>query len=234
MKFAIVNGIREEPTPKLRGICPCCGSETIAKCGRFKIWHWAHKSRIDCDAWWENETEWHRRWKNQFPVDWQERVMRDTVAGGCHIADVYTDSGIAVEFQHSILAREELDSREAFYRNVVWVVDGSRNEFDRTYFNVCLGGGIELEGSSVKLTWGGRGKLFERWNVARCPVFFDFGDGLIWKLLDYNNSSRSMRVEVYLATDLIAHLISPTSSTFEPSFEPLHLINQLTALHRIY
>jgi hypothetical protein len=189
---------------------------------------------VDCDAWWENETDWHRHWKNQFPVEWQEQVMHDAGTGECHIADVYTVGGTAVEFQHSILALEELESREAFYGNVVWVVDGNRSEFDRVYFNLSLAGGIELDGSSVNIRWAGRGKIFERWNVARCPVFFDFGDGLIWKLLHYNNSSRSMRVEVYLAADLIAHLISPASSTFEPSFDPLHFIKQLTALHRIY
>jgi len=52
----------------------------VAKCGEVRIWHWApHRSRL-CDPWWENETEWHRNWKEQFPVNWQE-VVHQAVSG---------------------------------------------------------------------------------------------------------------------------------------------------------
>ncbi len=89
MKFALVDEIRCEAQPSLRGNCPACDHPMVAKCGEVKIWHWAHKSRRLCDPWWENETEWHRDWKNQFPVQWQEDVHK-AENGEKHIADVKT------------------------------------------------------------------------------------------------------------------------------------------------
>ena len=78
MKFALVNGEKAEAQKGLRGICVNCPSEMIAKCGDVKIPHWAHKSKVPCDSWWENETEWHRKWKNLFPREWQEKTHTDS------------------------------------------------------------------------------------------------------------------------------------------------------------
>jgi competence CoiA-like predicted nuclease len=69
MQFALVNEKKTEPMPGGKGICSCCGSETIAKCGKYKLWHWSHKSKKNCDSWWENETKWHRQWKSYFPIE---------------------------------------------------------------------------------------------------------------------------------------------------------------------
>ena len=105
MKFAVVEGERrEEAQPGRSGKCPVCGAEVIAKCGEVKVWHWAHRGRRTCDPWWEHETKWHRDWKNQFPRDWQEKIQRSE-NGEKHIADVKTDRGEVLEFQHSFLHR---------------------------------------------------------------------------------------------------------------------------------
>lgn len=87
------------------------------------MWHWAHSPRRRCDPWWENETEWHRGWKNHFPNGWQEVVHVDE-SGERHIADIKTDSGLIIELQHSSMKPEELRSRESFYGNLLWIVDG--------------------------------------------------------------------------------------------------------------
>ena len=81
-KFALINGERKEPFKKGKGFCVCCGQDMIAKCGSKTIHHWAHKSLINCDTWWENETEWHRAWKSKFPSTWQEIVFTDKASGG--------------------------------------------------------------------------------------------------------------------------------------------------------
>ena len=67
MKYALFNGNKIEACKGDKGTCPSCGSELISKCGEIKINHWAHKRTKNCDLWWENETEWHRSWKDQFP-----------------------------------------------------------------------------------------------------------------------------------------------------------------------
>jgi competence protein CoiA len=89
----------------------------VAKCGEVKIWHWAHQGRRFCDPWWENETEWHRKWKAEFPDAWQEIIHRAD-DGTKHVADIKTEHGWASEFQHSSIRPEERRSRDAFYERV--------------------------------------------------------------------------------------------------------------------
>ena len=115
MRFALIDNNRVEAQPKQQGVCPNCSQSVIAKCGKQKIWHWAHRSITSCDSWWEPETEWHRAWKNEFPADWQEAVQFART-GEKHVADVKTQSGMVIEFQHSFLKAEERAARESFYR----------------------------------------------------------------------------------------------------------------------
>jgi competence protein CoiA len=133
MKFAVVGEERREAQPGLSGKCPLCGNAMIAKCGDIRVRHWAHLGTRTCDPWWEPETEWHRAWKNRFPENWQE-ISHLSENGEKHRADVKTDRGVVLEFQHSFLQREERESREKFYRNMVWVVNGLRRVRDRSGF----------------------------------------------------------------------------------------------------
>src|SRR5687768_10707008 len=130
MKFALVNGHKTEPQPNLQGICANCHNETLSKCGQVKIWHWAHKSKLHCDQWWENETEWHRTWKNHFPTECQENIHIDSITGEKHIADIKMANGLVIEFQHSAIHPTEIQGRETFYKNMLWVVDGTRLKRD--------------------------------------------------------------------------------------------------------
>ncbi|HEY3402413.1 MAG TPA: competence protein CoiA family protein [Ohtaekwangia sp.] len=102
--------------------CECCGAELIPKCGNIRIHHWAHKGRSDCDHWWEPETEWHRKWKNQFPDEWQEIVKIDMDTGERHRADIYNPHmELVIEFQNSPIDTREKASREKFYKKMLWV-----------------------------------------------------------------------------------------------------------------
>lgn len=183
MKFALFNGQRQEAQPNLSGQCPACDQAMIAKCGEVKIWHWAHKGRRTCDPWWENETEWHRAWKGQFPESWQE-VVHQADNGVRHIADVKTDQGWVIEFQHSRIEPEERRSRDAFYPKLVWVVDGARRKRDRAQFQNALNKGIPTNsGSRVWRIFSDECVLLEEWAGSRAPVFFDFGGAtLLWVL----------------------------------------------------
>ena len=44
--------------------------------------------------------------------------------GEVHRADIKTPTGIVIEVQHSTMTDEERESREAFYGNLIWIVDG--------------------------------------------------------------------------------------------------------------
>ena len=126
MKFAIVDGQKVTAEPNRRGHCLLCQDEVLPKCGRVKVWHWAHKARPPCDPWWENEMDWHRSWKNCFPVRNQEVVHFDPVTGQKHVADVKTDAGKVIELQNSPMAPAELEAREAFYGDMIWIVNGDK------------------------------------------------------------------------------------------------------------
>ncbi|WP_331345408.1 competence protein CoiA [Cellvibrio sp. UBA7661] len=189
MKYSIINSERRLPFKDGKGICPCCGGETIAKCGRYKIHHWAHKSRKHCDPWWENEGEWHRKWKSYFPDITQEVVFRRTESGEKHIADVYINQ-TAIEFQSYSIKEDEARIREAFYNNLIWVIDGCKNEFDKIYFNMSVYTHHTNDAYLRKLRWCGRGKIFAKWSQSTKPVFLDFGTDLVWHLLSYNSKTK--------------------------------------------
>lgn len=199
MKFANVNGQRLEPQPGVAAACPSCGAPVIAKCGEQRVWHWAHKGVRVCDHWWESETEWHRNWKNEFPIAWQE-IIHAAPNGEKHIADVKTDSGMVIEFQHSFLKAEERAAREQFYGKMVWVVDGRRRKRDADQLLRCIGPCVFARGPFVLHTaYSDQSALLRDWNASPVPVYFDLGvaqrDGeqLFWR-----RDPISQRGKVYL------------------------------------
>ena len=177
MKFALIDGQRQEAKPNLSGKCPACGQAMIAKCGTVRVNHWAHKTTVLCDQWGEHETEWHRNWKDQFPTHWQEFVYRAD-NGETHIADVRTDHGWVIEFQHSYIKPEERLSRDVFYKKLVWVVDGTRRKTDAHRFRKALVASSPVGGSpSIRRVSTDEGGLLREWSVSPAPIFFDFGSG---------------------------------------------------------
>jgi len=83
VKLADIEGNDREAQPGLTGKCRDCGHAMVAKCGQHRVWHWAHRKSKDCDPWWEQETEWHRSWKNQFPASRGKRldILRKAAKG---------------------------------------------------------------------------------------------------------------------------------------------------------
>ena len=131
MQYALIDNIRREAHKGAKAICPICEADMVAKCGPRIIHHWAHRYIQKCDPWWENETEWHRDWKNLFPEECRE-ISHLSTEGEVHRADVKTAKGIVVEFQNSPMSDQERSSREKFYKNLVWVINGEKfkNNFD--------------------------------------------------------------------------------------------------------
>lgn len=175
MHFALVNEVRTPPSLGLTGFCPACGGAMIARCGTVRVHHWAHRGMRVCDIWWERETPWHRDWKNRFPADWQEVILHDA-SGEKHIADVRTEHGLTIEFQHSHLRPDERASREIFYRNMLWVVDGSRLSRDLPRFAVGITS-FRATTRRGRFTVPFPDEVFPGdWLNCSVPVVFDFGN----------------------------------------------------------
>ncbi|WP_208116649.1 MULTISPECIES: hypothetical protein [unclassified Rhizobium] len=114
-----------------------CGSAVVAKCGPRVVHHWAHKGRRNCDPWWENETEWHRQWKNHFPEECRE-ISHIAEDGEIHRSDIKTPHGVYIEVQHSAMTDAERKSREEFYKNLIWVIDGQPFKKNFAFITCCL------------------------------------------------------------------------------------------------
>jgi len=194
MKYAVLNGERIEPQKGIKNaICPVCGEIVIPKCGPKMMHHWAHKPNASCDPWWESETEWHRKWKDNFPKEYQEIIMHDKKTGEKHVADVKTQSGIVIEFQHSPMNIKEQSSREQFYKNMVWVVD-ARKYYDKFKQNINL---LEHCKSNknyfyIKIdSFESQKNCFpQRWLESSVPVIFDFGINDDVENIDYNKQKK--------------------------------------------
>lgn len=201
MRFATVNGEKREAEKELTGLCIGCEQPMIPVCGVKKVKHWRHKVDCECDHWWENETAWHRLWKNSFPAECQE-IRHRADDGEWHIADVKTKQGQILEFQHSFLRAEERSARNRFYGiNLVWIVDGLTRKNDLAKFNQILKAarliapGLNLARLPSPLN---DCPILEDWRECNGPVFFDFGvEAPLWCLLP--KSSRA------------AHYIGPFS-----------------------
>jgi hypothetical protein len=113
MRWALDRGKKVLATKGKEGVCPCCSKFVIAKCGELVTHHWAH-SAGDCDPWYEPETAWHIGWKNIFPKEEQEVVIKP------HRADVKTGHCV-IELQNSPISPEEIREREAFYGRMIWI-----------------------------------------------------------------------------------------------------------------
>lgn len=184
MRFALVDNKKVEAKTGLIANCPGCSQPVIPKCGDQRVHHWAHSRNKMCDTWWEPETEWHRNWKSKFPEEWQEDFLTDDKTGEKHIADIRTDKGLVIEFQHSHINPQERLSREIFYKNMVWVVDGTRlkRDYPRFLKEWKIGGISEVhktDKSGIFEVWFPEFCFPEAWLKSSLPVIFDFlGDGM--------------------------------------------------------
>lgn len=136
--------------------------------------HWAHKSQRDCDPWWENETAWHREWKSHFPEECRE-VSHSAPDGEVHRADIKTPTGIVIEVQHSPMTDRERESREEFYENLIWIVDGRsfRNRFHLGWmlpdpiasgFEDCIW--FQQPGDAIRRSARSRDRVSSYWRIS--------------------------------------------------------------------
>lgn len=219
MKLAMVNGEKREPERGLLGACIGCGNPMIPKCGPIKIWHWAHKSDCECDHWRENETPWHRAWKDHFPKENQEVRQKDQGTGEWHIADVKTTRDYILEFQHSFLSSSERQSRNKFYgEKLVWIVDGLKRQKDKSQFELFLKNAIPLHQDSPILKlhpFLNECRILEEWSECNVPAFFDFGSELpLWCLLPKSSKGHYYMLEYSRQNFIALHSESLNGYTF--------------------
>lgn len=174
MRFASLNDQLIEAKAALKGFCRGCGQAVVPKCGTVRVHHWSHQGTKMCDDWCETETEWHRFWKNKFPVFCQEFFMPNVINGEKHMADVRTDHGLIIEFQHSHLKPQERIARETFYQNMLWVVDGIKLKYDYPRFIKARSRFECIDPKGIFRVSLSEDCFPRGWVDSRVPVVFDF------------------------------------------------------------
>ena len=214
MRFAVVNNKIQEAEPGLKGFCSGCGSAVIAKCGAKKVHHWSHYKVRDCDSWWENETEWHRAWKNHFPKDWQEKICRSDL-GELHRADVKTVQDWVLEFQHSAIDPTERRVRTEFYNKIVWIVNGVRRKKDAAQFFSSLNIVGNLKESLVQRVCNvtfDKSVLLQDWANDLAPVIFDFSEPQnLWCIFPKKTENSRLVIELSRNEFVKMHILSNVS-----------------------
>lgn len=126
MIYALKDGEKTLPYKGGRAKCPFCFETVVACTGLIVPHYWRHeaKSKSNCLAEnYESETEWHFTFKGLFD---KESVEVRIVKGGiARIADVSLPNGMVLEIQKSSITAEEIKKRNKFYKNIVWLFDGS-------------------------------------------------------------------------------------------------------------
>jgi len=159
MRFAIVNGARSLAAPGMKGVCPGCRGDVIAKCGEVLKWHWSHV-KAECDSWGDGESDWHIGWKERFPIELQEVFM------GEHRADIKGAEGV-LEVQASPISTETIREREDFYGRMAWMLKGE--DFIHNFEIKYIGGFM------YGFKWK---KPRPSWGFSRKTIFIDFPFGI--------------------------------------------------------
>ncbi|HWA82281.1 MAG TPA: competence protein CoiA family protein [Fimbriimonadaceae bacterium] len=176
MQYAIgPDGAKIEAAKGRRAVCAICGGACAPKCGSIRIHHWAHVAGMECDPWWEPETEWHRAWKALFRPEFVE------VAKGPHRADIANER-IVVELQNSPISPEEIAAREAFYGSIIWIVNAAGFS-DRFFLTRLMGNGV------FAFRWK---QMKPSWLRAKRPVYLDFGHTTVSDLRGARYTSASV------------------------------------------
>ena len=161
----------------------------------------------------------------------------DQASGEKHVADVKAPFGLVIEYQHSPIEQMEVESREAFYGNMIWVVDGDRGSADPGYFSVGLS--TAAPSSFVPLAyylkWWGQSRIFHNRAKATAPVYLDFGDEeALWRLAGLD-IDENLGIVMPTTRDWLAAACSggePISSVAADENDPLTYQPQIHRLTR--
>jgi hypothetical protein len=90
---------------------------------------------------------------------------------------VKTPHGRIVEFQHSYLKPDERRAREAFYKSIIWVVDGLRLKRSNHSFYRSLTERVPLNIPQSQFSvMTQECELLRTWTNSGVGVYFDFGE----------------------------------------------------------
>jgi hypothetical protein len=199
MIFALVDLKKTKAQKGLIGFCPVCNEKLIPVCSEYRINHWRHKSNSECDIWSEGETEWHMKWKSYFPeVNQEVIIIKNAIK---HIADIYTENSTVIELQNSPIADAEINERNVFYDKIFWIVNGDNFRFLKVnFFNSIKS---QTNDNVLIFTNYSRSKFFDKWIKSTRKVIIDFGQKMVFLLLEYDVNTKIGKVKMIDKKELL-------------------------------
>jgi hypothetical protein len=155
--------------------CPSCLTGVIAKKGKIKVHHFAHKHIESCDTFKDAKTDWHILWQDIMRSDSIEVIINKN--GTKHIADIVNEDNVVIEVQHSNINVVDIQSRESFYSDMIWLVDGNdvirRDGSLTSVLSRIVGVQLDRGGECVVM----RGTK-QWWSLTTKPIYIDDGSKL--------------------------------------------------------
>jgi len=105
--------------------CRCCSSLLQAVLQTDKVKHFRHENTDDCISTTDdNLLLWHILWQSTVNVENREYTMKEN--NKKHRADIYIpENNYVIEIQHSHIDPDQIKKREIFYKNLIWIIDGT-------------------------------------------------------------------------------------------------------------
>ncbi len=149
--------------------CPVCGTLLVPHKGDVRRHHFKHKGDHACvDSWGGTycDSEWHHAWQERFPLDNREVTL--ALGSVRHRADVIVGQTV-VEFQHSRLAKERYDDRNAFYGDlgykVAWLFD-LRSAFEDGSIVLRPDSQVDSRGLQTAFQWDNPREAFRAYDPS--------------------------------------------------------------------
>jgi hypothetical protein len=221
--FAAANdGSRVLPSPGAKARCPSCKRPVYARCGKVKVWHWAHRGDRACARNSKGETFWHLAWKLRVPPQ-----AREVPRGGLR-ADIVGRHGRVVELQHSRIDPRVVDYREETYGDMAWLFDSAM--FAKYLFVDAIEPSAQGEGGLAwcALRWPRPWPGIVR---AKRAVYIDLDPvmpGLVFQLDSVRSSANRQHLagRLYPQRDLVSWWLYP-------DYVPEQLMLPSEAFHRV-
>ncbi|MFI1772756.1 hypothetical protein [Thalassobellus citreus] len=164
------------------GVCQFCKSSLITTKNINSLFYWHHQSAYtNCDKWYNSICEWHNEWVSNFPIEWQEIIIKKDQRK--HIADIKLPNEVVLMLQNSKITSEKIKEKEDFFVNLIWVFNSAcLGIFDFSVINQK----ILNESFYLQINPFGKIKTNNSWDFKRyilnisTPLFIDFSHRLIF------------------------------------------------------
>jgi len=153
------------------------GPRLVAKRGEKLAHHFAYYSKDQAgilnDPWYQSKRvggskgQWHSDWQELSDPEYVEVIKQKD--GIKHIADLVGKNDEVIELQHSPMTHQEIQQREQFYDNMIWVIDATTAE--------------HFVAGSTRLSNGIRNfyaiKMEDWWGFTTKTIYLDIGKCLV-------------------------------------------------------